>query len=124
MLEHHQNVTVSDVRIDATEGVGRFLGLGLRGTGGKLGASTVTGLVIDTVVSSSPLRWFQTAQPAADTAAAHNFLCALGADAIQGVKFRGVTLAGVAVRRDEEWGLRRLGNVTDIVYEHDHDETE
>ena len=121
MLERHQNITVSDVRIDATEGVGRFLGLGLRGSGGELGSSSLTDLVIDTVVSLAPLRWFETVRPDVGNTSvptsAHNFLCALGVDSIQGVKFRAVTLAGNAVRRDQDWGLHRVGNVSHVVYQ-------
>jgi hypothetical protein len=122
LLEHHRNFTLSDVRIDVP--VGRIVGLGLHGSAGiatdayaRSKGSTVDGLTISKIVSSHPLAWFATnTSSGAAAVPGQNFLCAEGHDWVRGVEISEIKIAGKAVKRDSDWGMVVLGNVSAVAY--------
>lgn len=126
MLEHHRNISVHDVQLDVP--VGRIVAIGLRGaadagpppTQPDLNCSFLAGFELADVAlledaPSSALRWFATTNLSA-APPGENLLCALRCDRISGVEFRNVTIGGQLVKRDTDWALDRIGNVSDVSY--------
>ena len=113
MVQHHNNITVSDVRVDANS-VGRLVAVGLHGAA-PIGCSSVTGLFLSNFSVAHPLQWFKTnlsnhADPG------ENLLCAQGCDSVNEVVVDNLTIAGSVVGTSDAWNLDLIGNITGVSY--------
>ena len=113
MVEHHSNLTLEDVRLDAQQ-VGRVLAIELHGAA-PVGCSSVSNLTLRNISMPHALQWYATDVNALPSPG-ENLLCAQGCDRVAGVWIDGLTTGGKRVLLDADWKLERVGNVTMVHY--------